>query len=43
MRSLAFAGAEYYPTPEYYLFGLYSKFVLRGAKRIESSYGSATR
>jgi O-glycosyl hydrolase len=27
--------------PEYYLFGLYSKFVLPGAKRIKSTYGSA--
>ena len=40
MRSLTYTGDEYYPTPEYYLFGLYSKFVLPGARRIESAYGS---
>lgn len=43
VRSLTFTGDAYYPTPEYYLFGLYSKFVLSGAKRIESTYGSPDR
>jgi O-glycosyl hydrolase len=41
VRSLTYTGDEYYPTPEYYLFGLYSKLVQAGAKRIESDYGSA--
>jgi glucosylceramidase len=41
VRSLTYAGDEYYPTPEHYLFGLYSRFVLPGARRIESTYGSA--
>jgi hypothetical protein len=41
MRSVTYAGDEYYPTPEHYLFGLYSKFVLPGARRIQSTYGSA--
>jgi glucosylceramidase len=40
MRSLSYGGDEYYPTAEYYLFGLYSRFVLPGARRIESTYGS---
>ena len=40
MRSVTFAGDEYYPTPEHYLFGLYSKFVQPGATRIASPYGS---
>ena len=41
MRSISYAGDEYYATPEHYLFGLYSKFVERGAARIASSPGSA--
>jgi glucosylceramidase len=41
VRSLTYTGDEYYPTPEYYLFGLYSKLVQPGAKRIKSDYGSA--
>jgi glucosylceramidase len=40
VRSLRYPGDEYYPTAEYYLFGLYSKFVHEGARRIESAYGS---
>jgi glucosylceramidase len=42
VRSLTYQGDEYYPTPEYYLFGLYSKFVLPGARRIQSPYGSTS-
>ena len=41
MRSISYSGGEYYATPEHYLFGLYSKFVQRGATRIASSPGSA--
>ncbi len=41
MRSITYRGDEYYATPEYYLFALYSKFVLPGAKRIASPYGRA--
>jgi glucosylceramidase len=40
VRSIAYSGDAYYPTPEYYLFALYSRFVLPGAQRIESTYGS---
>ncbi len=43
VRSLTYAGDEYYPTAEYYLFGLYSKFVQPGAARIRSDYGSPER
>jgi len=32
---------EYWPTAEHWLFGLYSKFVKRDAKRIQSTLGSA--
>lgn len=41
MRSITYKGDEYYWTPEHYLFGLYSKFLQDGAKRISSDYGSA--
>jgi len=41
IRSLRYAGAPYYATPEHYLFGLYSRFVQVGAARIASSPGSA--
>jgi glucosylceramidase len=41
MRSTHFADAAFYATPEHYLFGLYSRFVQPGARRIESSAGSA--
>jgi glucosylceramidase len=40
IRSITYTGDEYYATPEHYLFGLYSKFVQAGAKRISSPYGS---
>jgi glucosylceramidase len=41
VRSISYAGDAYYPTPEYYLFALFSRFVAPGAVRIESTYGSA--
>jgi glucosylceramidase len=41
VRSLTYTADAYYPTPEYYLFALYSRFVLPGAVRVESTYGSA--
>lgn len=31
---------RYWMTPEYYLLGQFSKFIRRGARRIESNYGS---
>jgi glucosylceramidase len=37
VRSLA--GDDYWPTPEHFLFGLYSRFVQPGAQRIASDYG----
>jgi glucosylceramidase len=40
VRSIGYTGDAYYPTPEFYLFALYSRFVLPGAVRIESSYGT---
>lgn len=40
MKSIGYTADEYYPTPEHYLFGLYSRFVQRGAHRIASSPGS---
>jgi glucosylceramidase len=41
VRSLSHVGDAYYPTPEFYLFALYSRFVLPGAMRVDSTYGSA--
>jgi glucosylceramidase len=41
VKAVNYAGAEYWPTAEHYLFGLYSKFVASGAKRISSDYGTA--
>lgn len=40
VRSLAGDGTEYWPTAEYFLFSLYSRFVPAGAVRIDSTYGS---
>lgn len=34
VKATTYSAAEYWPTAEHYLFGLYSKFVQRGAKRI---------
>jgi glucosylceramidase len=42
VKATTYAGAEYWPTAEHYLFGLYSKFVQRGAKRISSTTGTPT-
>jgi glucosylceramidase len=41
VKATTYAGAEYWPTAEHYLFGLYSKFVASGAKRISSTVGTA--
>jgi glucosylceramidase len=41
VKATTYTGAEYWPTAEHYLFGLYSKFVQRGAKRISSTAGTA--
>jgi glucosylceramidase len=40
VKSTTYTAAEYWPTAEHYLFGLYSKFVQRGAKRISSTTGT---
>jgi glucosylceramidase len=40
VKAVTYTGAEYWPTAEHYLFGLYSKFVASGAKRISSDYGN---
>jgi glucosylceramidase len=40
VKATTYAGAEYWPTAEHYLFGLYSKFVKRDAKRISSTVGT---
>lgn len=38
----AYANDSYWATPEYYLIAQYSRYVQAGAKRISSTYGSAT-
>jgi glucosylceramidase len=40
VKATTYTGAEYWPTAEHYLFGLYSKFVKRDAKRISSTTGT---
>ena len=40
VKAVTYTAAEYWPTGEHYLFGLYSKFVASGAKRISSDYGA---
>jgi glucosylceramidase len=40
VKAVSYTAAEYWPTGEHYLFGLYSKFVASGAKRISSDYGT---
>jgi glucosylceramidase len=42
VKATTYTGAEYWPTAEHYLFGLYSKFVQRDAKRISSTTGTIT-
>jgi glucosylceramidase len=42
MRSVTYTEDTYYATPEHYLFGLYSRFVQAGARRIASDAGSTS-